>query len=134
MTEKDIKPIPNYIMDEIFKRDIKIHPWQESMVRYYARLCVVQQPLHFGAVERRSRYAVVYVFAIDLETVLFRIFSQHRPLVVYRYRFSLTFVLLGKSVIQSRHVILLFHMLTPQSYWFDLLQAVPSFSQSPFRL
>lgn len=51
MTEKDIKPIPNYIMDEIFKRDIKIHPWQESMVRYYARLCVVQQPLHFGAVE-----------------------------------------------------------------------------------
>ncbi len=45
MTEKDIKPIPNYIMDEIFKRDIKIHPWQESMVRYYAYLTIWKKEL-----------------------------------------------------------------------------------------
>ncbi|RXZ61424.1 hypothetical protein ESZ91_03270 [Candidatus Borkfalkia ceftriaxoniphila] len=45
MTEKDIKPIPKYIMDEIFKRDIKIHPWQESMVRYYAYLTIWKKEL-----------------------------------------------------------------------------------------
>lgn len=45
MTEKDIKPIPNYIMDEIYKRDLKIHPWQESMVRYYAYLTIWKKEL-----------------------------------------------------------------------------------------
>ena len=45
MTEKDIKPIPKYIMDEIFKRDIKIHQWQESMVRYYAYLTIWKKEL-----------------------------------------------------------------------------------------
>lgn len=45
MTEKDIKPIPKYIMDEIYKRDIKIHPWQESMVRYYAYLTIWKKEL-----------------------------------------------------------------------------------------
>lgn len=45
MTEKDIKPIPKYIMDEIYKRDLKIHPWQESMVRYYAYLTIWKKEL-----------------------------------------------------------------------------------------
>jgi conserved domain protein (fragment) len=45
MTEKDIKPIPNYIMNEIYKRDLKIHPWQESMVRYYAYLTIWKKEL-----------------------------------------------------------------------------------------
>ena len=40
MTEKDIKPIPNYIMKEIYKRDMKSEPWQTRMVRYYAYLTV----------------------------------------------------------------------------------------------
>ena len=45
MTEKDIKPIPKYIMDEIYKRDLKSHPWQESMVRYYAYLTIWKKEL-----------------------------------------------------------------------------------------
>ena len=40
MTEKDIRPIPNYIMKEIYERDMKSEPWQTSMVRYYAYLTV----------------------------------------------------------------------------------------------
>ena len=40
MTEKDIKPIPNYILKEIHKRDMKIYPWQENIVRFYAYLTV----------------------------------------------------------------------------------------------
>ncbi len=35
MTEKDIKPIPKYIMDEIYKRDLKIYPLQ-GLVTVYA--------------------------------------------------------------------------------------------------
>lgn len=45
MTEKDIRPIPNYIMKEIYKRDIKIYPWQENIVRYYAYLTVWKKEL-----------------------------------------------------------------------------------------
>lgn len=45
MEEKDIKPIPNYIMNEIYKRDIKIHPWQEGLVRFYAYLTVWKKEL-----------------------------------------------------------------------------------------
>ena len=45
MTEKDIKPIPKYIMDEIYKRDLKIYPWQESTVRFYAYLTIWKKEL-----------------------------------------------------------------------------------------
>ena len=45
MTEKDIKPIPNYIMKEIHKRDMKIYPWQENIVRFYAYLTVWKKEL-----------------------------------------------------------------------------------------
>ena len=45
MTEKDIKPIPRYIMDEIYRRDLKIEPWQTSTVRYYAYLTVWKKEL-----------------------------------------------------------------------------------------
>lgn len=45
MTEKDIRPIPNYIMKEIYKRDMKSEPWQTSMVRYYAYLTVWKKEL-----------------------------------------------------------------------------------------
>ena len=42
-----------------------------------SRFGVVQQPLPIRSVERRSRYAVVYVFVVDLETVFFGIFAEH---------------------------------------------------------
>ena len=45
MTEKDIKPIPRYIMDKIYRRDLKIEPWQTSTVRYYAYLTVWKKEL-----------------------------------------------------------------------------------------
>ena len=45
MTEKDIRPIPNYIMKEIYKRNMKSEPWQTSMVRYYAYLTVWNKEL-----------------------------------------------------------------------------------------
>lgn len=45
MTEKDIKPIPEYIMDSIYKRDLKIEPWQTNTVRYYAYLTVWKRSL-----------------------------------------------------------------------------------------
>lgn len=45
MTEKDIKPIPKYIMDEIYKRDLKIYPWQEATVRFYAYLTIWKKEL-----------------------------------------------------------------------------------------
>lgn len=45
MTEKDIKPIPEYIMDSIYKRDLKIEPWQTNTVRYYAYLTVWKKEL-----------------------------------------------------------------------------------------
>ena len=45
MTEKDIKPIPKYIMDQIYRRDLKIEPWQTSTVRYYAYLTVWKKEL-----------------------------------------------------------------------------------------
>lgn len=45
MTEKDIKPIPKYIMDEIYKRDLKIYPWQEGTVRFYAYLAIWKKEL-----------------------------------------------------------------------------------------
>ena len=45
MTEKDIKPIPKYIMDEIYKRDLKIYPWQETTVRFYAYLTIWKKEL-----------------------------------------------------------------------------------------
>ena len=45
MTEKDIKPIPNYILKEIHKRDMKIYPWQENIVRFYAYLTVWKKEL-----------------------------------------------------------------------------------------
>ena len=45
MTEKDIKPIPKHIMDEIYKRDLKIYPWQEGTVRFYAYLTIWKKEL-----------------------------------------------------------------------------------------
>ena len=45
MTAKDIRPIPNYIMKEIYKRDMKIEPWQTSIVRFYAYLTVWKKEL-----------------------------------------------------------------------------------------
>lgn len=45
MTEKDIRQIPKYIMDEIYRRDLKIEPWQTSTVRYYAYLTVWEKEL-----------------------------------------------------------------------------------------
>ena len=45
MTEKDIKPIPNCILKEIHKRDMKIYPWQENIVRFYAYLTVWKKEL-----------------------------------------------------------------------------------------
>ena len=45
MTAKDIRPIPNYIMKEIHKRDMKIEPWQTSIVRFYAYLTVWKKEL-----------------------------------------------------------------------------------------
>lgn len=68
---------------------------------YNARLCVVQQPLHFGTLKGRARNAVVDIFAVNLEAVFLGIFTEHRPLIVDRYRFALTFVLLRKPQIQS---------------------------------
>ena len=38
MTAQDIRPIPNYIMKEIHRRDMKIEPWQTGIVRFYAYL------------------------------------------------------------------------------------------------
>ena len=45
MTEKDIKPIPQTILKEIYKRDLKIDPWQTSIVRYYAYLAIWKKEL-----------------------------------------------------------------------------------------
>ena len=45
MTAKDIRPIPNYIIKEIYKRDMKIEPWQTSIVRFYAYLTVWKKEL-----------------------------------------------------------------------------------------
>ena len=45
MTAKDIRPIPNYIMKEIYKRDMKIEPWQTSIVRFYAYLTIWKKEL-----------------------------------------------------------------------------------------
>lgn len=45
MTAKDIRPIPNYIMKEIYKRDMKIEPWQTGIVRFYAYLTVWKKEL-----------------------------------------------------------------------------------------
>ena len=45
MTEKDIKPIPQSILKEIYKRDLKIDPWQTSIVRYYAYLAIWKKEL-----------------------------------------------------------------------------------------
>lgn len=45
MTAKDIRPIPNYIMKEIHRRDMKIEPWQTSIVRFYAYLTVWKKEL-----------------------------------------------------------------------------------------
>ena len=66
---------------------------------YRARFGVVQKPLHFRSLESSTRHAVVYIFVVDLETVFLGIFPKYRPLMLYGYRFTLTFVLLGKSVI-----------------------------------
>ena len=74
-----------------------------------ARFCVVQKPLHFGALECSSRYAVVDIFAVDFKAMFFGILSEHRPLVVDGYRFALTFVFLRKPVIKTCYVVLLFH-------------------------
>ena len=45
MDVKDIKPIPKYIMDAIYKRDLKIEPWQTNYVRYYAYLTIWKKEL-----------------------------------------------------------------------------------------
>ena len=45
MTEKDIRPIPQSILKEIYKRDLKIEPWQTSIVRYYAYLAIWKKEL-----------------------------------------------------------------------------------------
>ena len=45
MTEKDIRPIPKTILKEIYKRDLKIDPWQTSIVRYYAYLAIWKKEL-----------------------------------------------------------------------------------------
>ena len=45
MTEKDIRPIPQSILKEIYKRDLKIDPWQTSLVRYYAYLAIWKKEL-----------------------------------------------------------------------------------------
>ena len=45
MTVQDIRPIPNYIMKEIYKRDMKIEPWQTGIVRFYAYLTVWKKEL-----------------------------------------------------------------------------------------
>lgn len=45
MTEKDIRPIPQSILKEIYKRDLKIDPWQTSIVRYYAYLAIWKKEL-----------------------------------------------------------------------------------------
>lgn len=37
MTEKDIRPIPQSILKEIYKRDLKIDPWQTSITA--RRIC-----------------------------------------------------------------------------------------------
>ena len=76
---------------------------------YNSRLRVVQQSLHFGALERRTRNAVIYVFVVDFKAMFLGILTEHRPLVVYGYRFALSFILLGKPVIETCYVMLLFH-------------------------
>ena len=45
MTAQDIRPIPNYIMKEIHRRDMKIEPWQTGIVRFYAYLTVWKKEL-----------------------------------------------------------------------------------------
>lgn len=45
MDVKDIKPIPKYIMDAIYKHDLKIEPWQTNFVRYYAYLTIWKKEL-----------------------------------------------------------------------------------------
>lgn len=45
MEKKDIKPIPKYILDMIYKRDLIVCPWQDSGVRFYAYLTVWKKEL-----------------------------------------------------------------------------------------
>ena len=45
MEKKDIKPIPKYILDMIYKRDLITCPWQDSGVRFYAYLTVWKKEL-----------------------------------------------------------------------------------------
>lgn len=71
--------------------------------------CFVQKPLHFGTLESRARNVVVYVLVVNFKASVFGILAQDSPLVVYGYRLALTFVLLGKPVIQSRYVMFLLH-------------------------
>ena len=40
-----------------------------------ARFCIVQQSLDFRSVERRTRYAVVYVFAVNFKAVFLGILA-----------------------------------------------------------
>ena len=45
MNVRDIRPIPKYIMDRIYKIDLKLEPWQTNYVRYYAYLTSYKKEL-----------------------------------------------------------------------------------------
>lgn len=45
LTEKDIKPIPKYILKRIHDIDLKIEPWQQSYNRFYAYLAIWKKTL-----------------------------------------------------------------------------------------
>ena len=60
--------------------DFDIVPAEPRKVFYdnridHARFCIVQQSLDFRSVERRTRYAVVYVFAVNFKAMLFGILA-----------------------------------------------------------
>lgn len=45
LSEKDIKPIPKYILKRIHDIDLKIEPWQQSYNRFYAYLTIWKKDL-----------------------------------------------------------------------------------------
>ena len=56
MTEKDIKPIPKYIIDRIHKQDLKVCPEQKGNTRFYNYLTKYNKELCLVTVAVKSRW------------------------------------------------------------------------------
>ena len=79
MTEKDIKPIPKYIMDEIYKRDLKIYPWQEATVRFYAYLSIWKKELvkvTVAVTKQKKQWSFLLIF----DKISFKIWLEVAPI------------------------------------------------------